>query len=128
MALGMAWYGAWAEPWMKYTGITEAQAKEGPAMMYVLSFLGAIIYALTLNWLLSRLAARGFGDGAKYGFIIGMVFCFITVMNENAYQLKPVELGLINSIYPVIALALMGGLIAAWRKESANAPNPRTQG
>lgn len=127
MALGMAWYGIWAEPWMQYSGITADQAQEGPVTLYVLSFIGAIIYSLTLNWLLLRVGAKGFSDGAKFGLIIGMVFCFITLMNENGYMLKPFALGLINGIYPVLALALMGGLISAWRKSPAEAPMARAQ-
>jgi hypothetical protein len=119
MALGMAWYTLWAEPWMRFTGITDAQAEAGPAMLYLLSFIGSIIYSLTLNWLLLRVGAKGFSDGAKFGLIIGMVFCFITVMNENGYMLKPLGLGLINGLYPVLALSLMGGLLAAWRKAPA---------
>lgn len=119
MILGMAWYSAWAEPWMKYTGVTEAQAEDGPAIMYLFSFIGAVIYSLTLNWILMRLGAKNFIEGAKYSMIIGLVFCFITVMNENSYQMKPVELGLINSLYPVLALTVMGGLLAAWRKAPA---------
>lgn len=128
MILGMGWYMAWGDTWLNASGLTMEQIEsQASAWPYVFSFIGAIIFGLTLSWLNNRLGARSFGEGAKYGFIVSIVFVFFSMMNENNYLLRPVTLGIINGLYPVLAISVMGGMIAAMRKSGAPAPQPRTQ-
>jgi hypothetical protein len=127
MILGMGWYMAWGDTWLEASGLTLEAAQSGPGWLYAFSFGTAIIFGLALNWLNQRLGARTFADGAKYAFFITITITFLTMMNENNYLMRPMILGIINGLYPVLSISIMGGIIAAMRKSEASAPQARTQ-
>jgi hypothetical protein len=72
---------------------------------------------LELQDLLSRYGDkyRTFGHGALHGVLTGVFFVFPVIAVNNLYEKRSVKLSLMQSGYWILALAVMGGILCAWR-------------
>ncbi len=52
-----------------------------------------------------------FGHGAFHGTFIGLFFVFPIMATNNLFERRPFKLTIINAIYWIITLALMGGFL-----------------
>lgn len=52
-----------------------------------------------------------FGHGTLHGTMIGLFFVFPIMATNNMFERRPFKLSVINGIYWMITLALMGGLL-----------------
>jgi hypothetical protein len=116
--LGAIWYIAFSEPWMKLAGLTEAQivASEGGASAYVISFITYLIGAYAIAILFKSMNISTLQTGAMTGAMIGALIVGGNIFTNNAYELKPVGLSILNAGFSAISGAAMGAILGGWKK------------
>lgn len=116
MILGFIWYHpkVFGAAWMKSLGLTEESAKEGnmPLMMGV-----ATLIALFLAWRMNGYASHtqpgmsqfvhGFFHG---GYSMGLPAALVLISN-GLFQRNTITNLLINALYWIVALGLMGAFL-----------------
>jgi hypothetical protein len=115
-ALGGVWYSPvlFAKRWMKETGITEESAKNANmAKVFGFSFLLSLVASFFLAMFIGPDAGGGFG--ALAGFMAGTGWV-LTFMGINyLFESKSLALFLINSLYSVASLTIIGFIIGIWQ-------------
>jgi Protein of unknown function (DUF1761) len=112
----MGWYGIFAEPWMKYSGVTQEMAESGGAAPYITSIVSTLAMALMMAMLFRRLRVESLMDGLLLGAGIGFAFHLLPNMTSNLFSFRPYELSWIDGGYYVVVTALAGAILGAWRK------------
>lgn len=115
-ALGGIWYSPilFSKRWMKETGITEEQTKNANmGKIFGLAFLLSFIAAFFLAMFIGKDAGAFAGTMAGFMAGLGWVFTFMGI----SYLFESRTLGhfLINSLYSVASLTIMGLIIGAWQ-------------
>lgn len=115
--IGGLWYSpaVLGKPWMRENGFTEESLKEGRNMakIFGLSFLLALIAAFNLAMFLGPENRPAMG--ALWGFAAGFGWVATFVGTHYLFERKSFTLFLINAGYSVIALTVMGVILAAWK-------------
>lgn len=115
-ALGGLWYSPvlFVKRWMKETGVTEESAKESNMLqLFGLSFILSFIASFFLAMFIGADAGAGFGALAGFMAGIGWVFTFMGII--YLFERKTLALFLINSLYSVVSLTIMGFIIGVWQ-------------
>ncbi|WP_427893773.1 DUF1761 domain-containing protein [Kribbella sp. GL6] len=119
MVVAGIWYGkAFTTVWWKLTGITPEQSKNASRKNMVQLLIANAITAAGLA-LGCATAAKAFGnDSVGPALLVGLVawlgFSASTLLQHNAFELKPPKLTLINSSYQLVlflAMTLVIGLV-----------------
>lgn len=118
--LGGVWYTAlFARPWMRYTGITHESAEAGGgvqmAAMYGGAFATYLVAVAALALLITAAEASGVGAGLVVGLLVGAGIVATVSLNSYLFAGRPLGLYFIDVGYPVVALALAGIILGAWR-------------
>jgi len=115
-ALGALWYSPllFVKIWMKETGITEESAKDSNmvkifGLSFLLSFVASFFLALFIG------ADAGGGFGAIAGFMAGLGWVFTFMGITYLFERRSLAHFLINSLYSVASLTLMGFIIGVWQ-------------
>jgi hypothetical protein len=114
--LGSLWYSPllFVKRWMKETGITEESAKEANMVqLFGLSFLLSLFASFFLAMFIGAGAGGGFGALAGFMAGIGWVFTFMGII--YLFERRSLAHFLINSLYSVTSLTLMGFIIGIWQ-------------
>ena len=115
-AVGAAWYGAMARPWMAAAGI-----KQGPdgqpegglnPVTYVLAFGLQLLVAGMMRHVFSVAGVGGLFEGLVSGAGIGLFFITPWIALNNMYGQRPLRLTLIDGAYAVTGCAAMGTVLA----------------
>jgi hypothetical protein len=112
--LGGVWYSPllFARPWMRAAGLSEEEAKSGsPAKIFGGAFLLAVLMAANLAAFLGKDPSVGWGAAAGALAAVWVVAAFGVVY---LFERRPMTLLAINGGYQVVALTLMGAILAAW--------------
>jgi len=115
-ALGGLWYSPllFAERWMKETGITEEMAKNNNMMkVFGFSFLLSLIASFFLAMFIGPDAGAAFGAMAGFMAGLGWVFTFMGII--YLFESRSLAHFLINAIYSVVSLTIMGLIIGVWQ-------------
>ncbi len=123
MAIGFAWYSdaLFGKQYRKEMGVGSDMkpGKDFMTKMMVLGSLSAIImaYVLSHNVAFSGayLGATGVWLGLMTGFWNWLGYQVIIFINGYLYERKSVKLTVINASYMLVALLVMGAIIAGWR-------------
>jgi Protein of unknown function (DUF1761) len=115
MGLGAAWYSSllFAKPWMKATGKSMEDMK-GAGTGYAVTAVGSLVMALLLAYFTTQVDAGTFAAGAKIGLLAWVGFVVPTHAGSYIFEGRSLQLYAINIGYYLVALMLMGGLVAAW--------------
>ncbi|MBL7775004.1 MAG: DUF1761 domain-containing protein [Saprospiraceae bacterium] len=125
MALGFLWYGAlFNQQWMAGNGITmegEKMFKNGveipmSATPMIVNTVVMAVYALILNWLLGRIGASTWMEGAQVGAAIGLIMV-LGVLVGNMFAVNPSSLTLVDGSYSFVLFVLQGAIIGGWQKK-----------
>lgn len=116
LALGFLWYGPlFGQAWMRYIGKTEEELK---ADFSPIVHLWSLLLALGMAFILALFMSWGGIDDLLPGLLVGLLagigFTFVPFAVNNLYERKPFGLILINSLYHVVLLAIMGAIIGVW--------------
>ena len=118
MALGAVWYSPvlFSNAWLAAIGKTadeiSAQANQ------VQAFSIAIAASLISAYVLAVLAALSSASSVLDGIILGLwavVFIATASATWGVFEARPLRLWLINNGYYLVALPIMGAIIAIWR-------------
>ena len=115
-ALGALWYSPllFVERWMKETGMTRESAKRANVMMtFGFSFLLSLVASFFLALFIGTNAGAGFGALAGFMAGFGWVFTFIGII--YLFERRSLAHFLINALYSVVSLTLMGFIIGIWQ-------------
>jgi archaellum biogenesis protein FlaJ (TadC family) len=118
--IGMLWYSPalFGKQWMKLSGVSKKDAdkkkKEGMAGTMVAAFVAVLLMSYVLAYILGLLGAATFWIGVSVGFWIWLGFLATTQINIVFWQNKPFTLYLLNTAHYLVALAVMGGILAVW--------------
>jgi hypothetical protein len=114
--LGYFWYSPmlFGKRWMKESGVTTESARNSNMfLVFGLSFLLSLIASLFLALFIGPKAGAVFGTLAGFMAGIGWVFTFMGI--SYIFERKTLVHFLINSLYSVASLTLMGLIIGAWQ-------------
>jgi hypothetical protein len=116
--LGAAWYIGFSEPWMRLAGLTEAQiqAGGGGGSAYAISFITYILGAYAMSLLFKSMNISTVQTGALTGALIGALLIGGNIFTNNAYELKPIGLSVLNAGFSAISGAAMGAILGGWKK------------
>lgn len=116
--LGAAWYIGFSESWMKLAGLTEAQiqANGGGTTGYIISFITYILEAYALAILFKSMNISTVQTGMMTGALIGALIVGGNIFTNNAYELKPIGLSILNAGFSAISGAAMGAILGGWKK------------
>lgn len=115
-ALGALWYSPlmFVKMWMKETGVTEESAKESNMLkLFGLSFILSLIASFFLALFIGADAGGGFGALSGFMAGLGWVFTFMGII--YLFERRSLTHFLINALYSVAALTLMGFIIGIWQ-------------
>jgi len=117
MVVGSLWYGPlFGKKWMAMMNLTEQQIREtlNPAKSYGGSFIGSILTAYVLSFLITLMDMGSLTGGLTIGLIAWLGFVLPTGWQTVAWEDKKDGVFLLNQIYNLIVYLLMAGLIGAW--------------
>lgn len=114
--IGGIWYSPalFGKAWMKENGFTEESMKNANMVkIFGLAFVLGLIAAVNLAMFM-----QGEGRwqmGALWGFLAGFGWVATFVGTHYLFERKSFTLFLINAGYSIVALTVMGVIIAAWK-------------
>jgi hypothetical protein len=114
--LGGVWYSpaVFGKAWMKENGFTEESMKgSNMVKIFGLAFLLALISAVNLAMFIGPDADVTMG--AFYGFAAGAGWVATFVGTHYLFERRSFKLFLINAGYSIVALTIMGVIVALWK-------------
>jgi Protein of unknown function (DUF1761) len=115
-ALGGLWYSPilFARSWMREAGIGEEQTRQANmGKVFALSALATLVMAFNLAAFIGPKADLAFGLFAGLAAGLGWVAMSLGVI--YLFEQRSLKLWFINSGYQVVAYALMGAILGAWK-------------
>jgi hypothetical protein len=116
--VGMVWYSPFilGKQWVKLRGdvVKDTENKFSVKMM-IGSFVAAFITATVLAYLVILTAVGTFLSGMWLGAFLWLGFIAATFVTDVLYENKKIGLYLISIGYFLIAIVLMGGVLAIWQ-------------
>jgi hypothetical protein len=114
--IGGLWYSPalFGKAWMRENGFTEESMK-GANMVRIfgLAFLLGIVAAINLAMFMGP--EDNPAMGAMWGFLAGFGWVATFVGTHYLFERRSLKLFLINAGYSVVALTVMGVILAAWK-------------
>ena len=114
--LGHLWYHprVFGRAWMRLTNVTPEMAERGRALSFFASsasLLGAFLIASTVRFLFAALGVESPYDALISAGALWVGLCVPVLVGQTLWEGKPVTLLLINILYWLCALLLVGVLI-----------------
>ncbi len=117
MVIGAAWYSQlmFVKPWMKLIGKTEFQGDTSNLpQLLVITAIANLITAYVLALALSYTQSQGLIEGALLGFWLWVGFVATTSLPNYLFKGQSLQLYLIESSNHLVALVVMGAVLASW--------------
>jgi drug/metabolite transporter (DMT)-like permease len=114
--IGGLWYSpaVFGKSWMKENGLSEEEMKKSNMVrIFGLAFVLGLIAAINLAMFLGP--ENDPIMGAVWGFAAGFGWVATFVGTHYLFERKSFKLFLINAGYSVVALTVMGVILAAWK-------------
>lgn len=115
--LGAIWYLSFNSAWMELSGVTEADAEAAGGSAYIISFITYLLGAYALALLFKSMNVSTLQTGAMTGALIGAFIVGGNIFTNNAYEMKPMGLSILNAGFSAISFAAMGAIIGGWQKK-----------
>jgi len=120
MIVGFLWYGPmlFQNAWMKSLNFTEKDIQGGnmPAIFgiaYVMAFIMSFFISYVVRHDPETLSQ--FVHGLMHGAMLGVMMAMPVLVSNSLFERKSTKNILINVGYWIVTIALMGGLLGAWR-------------
>ncbi|MHA2219028.1 MAG: DUF1761 domain-containing protein [Candidatus Hodarchaeales archaeon] len=120
MVIGMLWYSkaVFGDVWIGLIGFTEEEIekakKKGMGATMAVAFSAALVMSYVLAHFIDYTQAKSILEGVQTGFIIWLGFVATILISTVLWENRPVKLFLINVSYYLVALPVMGGMLAVW--------------
>jgi len=117
MAVGFAWYSPplWLKPWQALTGVTPETMKAGLGKAMVVDVIASLVMSFALANIIVGANISDWLNGALAGFWVWLGFQATLLVSLWGYENRSLKLIAINLGNNLIALLLMGALLAVWR-------------
>jgi hypothetical protein len=117
MAVGFAWYSPplMLKPWQAETGVTPESMRAGLGKAMVVDVIASLIMAFALANIIVGANITDWINGALAGFWVWLGFIATVLVSLWGYENRSLKLIAINLGNNLIALVLMGALLAVWR-------------
>ena len=111
-AIGALWYSPalFGPSWCKLAGVSEAEMKAGLVKALIPDVIGSALMAFVLV----HAGAHNWAQGAAVGFFNWLGFVAVATLGSVTFEKRPLQLYLINNGYLLLALLLMGAVLAVW--------------
>jgi hypothetical protein len=116
LVVGGVWFSpiAFAEPWRRLVGLSEAQMKAGMPKALGADVVGSLIMAFVLAHAVAYAGATTLAQGAAVGVFNWLGFVAVIQFTAVLYEQRPLRLFLYQSGFNLVALIAMGALLALW--------------
>jgi hypothetical protein len=117
MAVGFVWYSPplMLKPWQAVTGVTPETMRQGLAKSMVIDVIASLIMAFALANIIGASGITDWLNGALAGFWVWLGFMATLMVSLWGYENRSLKLIAINLGNNLIALVLMGAVLAVWR-------------
>lgn len=118
MAIGALWYSplVFGKVWLKSIGKTPEDFAGGSnGMIYVFNTIASLVFAYILAHIIKFIPSITISQGAQVGFWVWLGFVVTTVLPGYLYEQRPKLLYLIFILYQLVAIVLMGIVLAMWQ-------------
>jgi hypothetical protein len=120
--VGFGWYWVFGEMWLNYHAKTMTDIERPHDFTpYLCAIAASIFVNYMLAWLIGRLNATNAVAGLKIALACWFAFLFVefaTISAFSAFETSPWPLVLINMGRPLLAWAISGLVLGAWRKSA----------
>ncbi len=116
-AVGAVWYtpGLFGKPWMKAIGLTEKDTKNADMVRpIVLTLVGTFVSAVAIGVLVQVLALTSVWQGASFGVMVAVSLLATNKIMQAQFELRPLSYNVITTGADVVALGLVGAILAVW--------------
>ena len=116
LLIGGLWYSPalFGKAWMRENGFTEESMKgANMTRIFGLAFLLGIVAAINLAMFMGP--ENNPAMGAMWGFLAGFGWVATFVGTHYLFERRSLKLFLINAGYSIVALTVMGVILAAWK-------------
>jgi hypothetical protein len=117
VVIGGLWYSplVFGPAFMRLTGCTDGEMKARLPAALASDIVGSLIMSFILVHAVYYAGASTPGEGAAVGLFNWLGFVLVTHFGLVAFEKRPAKLFAINMGFQALSLAVMGGLLAAWR-------------
>ena len=120
MILGALWYSPslFGKGWTELMGFKAEDVQRragGMQKAYILTFIASFIMAYALARVMWYAKVESMGGGIMIGLLAWLGFVATTHGANYLFEGRPLRLYSINTGYSLVALVVMGALLAAWR-------------
>jgi len=114
--VGALWYSPlmFLKPWQRLSAISNEQMRGGMAKGMTTWILGAVVMTFVLAHAVYYAGAKTIPLGAAVGFLNWLGFVLVVQLDDWAAAKRPTQLLLINAGGNLVALVIMGAVLAAW--------------
>jgi hypothetical protein len=114
--LGWLWYSPvlFAKPWQAATGCSPEDMRKALPRAIPADLIFSFIMAFVLLHAVYYAGAKTWLTGAVVGVLNWLGFILAVSLPQTLYEKRPLRLLLINNGYLIIALAVMGAILAVW--------------
>lgn len=114
--VGALWYSPllFLKPWQRLSGIGDEQMKGGMVKGFTTWILGAVVMTFVLAHAVYYAGAKTWALGAAVGFLNWLGFILVVELDDWAAAKRPTQLLMINSGSNLVALVIMGAILAAF--------------
>ena len=115
MVLGSLWFSPlmFVKPWQALRVDKAPMSGTASPLLYVITAVGALVAAMTLDWIIGLAHASTLLGGAIIGLYAGLGFVAPAILSDNLFNERPIKLYLIVAGFPVVGLLVMGAIIGA---------------
>jgi hypothetical protein len=115
MVLGFLWFSPvlFLKPWTSLRPDKNPPSGTASPLLYVITAVGALVTALTLDWIISLAHASTLAGGAIIGLYAGLGLVAPAILSDNLFNERPFKLYLIVAGFPVVGLLASGAIIGA---------------
>lgn len=119
MAIGFVWYGPlFAKAWMRYEEVDPKRMQEANKHMerlYIPMFVGSLVAAFVLGWLIKALGQTSVTGGAMIGALAWIGFTGTSQLANWLFSGKKIQAFFINTGYMLVSYIIMGAILGFWK-------------
>ena len=116
--LGAIWYspGLFGKAWMEGIGKTKEQIDADFSVMKIVgAFIGYLIAAYGIARIMDWSGGGNLGSGVIVGLLAAICFAAATSGVSELMEGRPSKVFVVNSLYNIVAFAVMGAIVGVWR-------------
>jgi hypothetical protein len=117
LAVGAVWYSpvGFGPMWQKTVGMTQDQVMAAMPRAITVDAIGSLIMAFILLHAVVYSGADNLLLGGTVGALNWLGFVAVVLVATNVYEQRPMRSAYVSAGFNLVALVLMGALLAVWR-------------